>query len=161
MSAPRRRLVLRVYAFTAVLSIAVMVALLVLPRYMRGARYLEPQAALLQYMVDQLSLKDAAAFSVAMDRIEPRVRGKLSLFDASGALVRTTVTPALPAVTAEERTTLATSRWALAQGRIVVRSDDGTLFASYAPNRPGFPWHYVLPMCAVLLAAVGAASVWF
>lgn len=161
MSAPRRRLVLRVYAFTAVLSIAVMVALLVLPRYMRGARYLEPQAALMQYMVDRLSLKDAAAFAVAMDRIEPRVRGKLSLFDASGALVRTTVTPPLPAVTADEHATLRASKWALAQGRIVVRSDDATLFATYAPNRPTFPWHYVLPMCAVLLAAVGAASVWF
>ena len=47
----RPRLVFRVYALATLLAIAVMVALLTLPRYMRGARYLEPQAALVQYMV--------------------------------------------------------------------------------------------------------------
>jgi len=31
----------------------------------------------------------------------------------------------------------------------------------YAPNRPGFPWGYVIPMSAVILIFVGAVSVWF
>src|SRR5262245_3508182 len=31
----------------------------------------------------------------------------------------------------------------------------------YSPNRPGFPWGYVLPMGAAILIVVGAASVWF
>ena len=31
----------------------------------------------------------------------------------------------------------------------------------YAPNRPGFPWSYVLPMSALILVLVGAASIWF
>ncbi len=158
---PRRRLVFRVYAFAALMSIAVMVTLLVLPRYMIGARYLEPQAALLQYMVERLSVKEPAKFTAAMDRIEQRVRGRLSLFDHDGRVIRTTVQPPLPGVTDEERATLATQKWALDRGRIVVRSDDGSLLGVYAPHRPGFPWSYVLPLCATMLVLVGAASIWF
>ena len=41
-----KKLVYRVYALTAGLALAIMTALLVLPRYTRSARYLEPQAAL-------------------------------------------------------------------------------------------------------------------
>jgi len=157
----RRRLVFRVYAFAAGLSIAITAALLILPRYTRGARYLEPQAALLQYMVERWSLKDKAKFDQIMGRIEPRLRGKLSLYDLNGDLVRTNIEPALDGPTTDERETLRTEKWALSRGRIVVRSDDGTMIGVYAPNRPGFPWSYVLPMSALILVLVGAASVWF
>ncbi len=157
----RRRLVLRVYAFAVGLSVAVTAALVILPGYTRGARYLEPQAALLQYMVERWSLKDGAKFAQIMGRIEPRLRGKLSLYDLHGNLVRTNIEPALDAPTAAERAALRTEKWALSTGRIVVRSDDATMIGVYAPNRPGFPWSYVLPMSALILVLVGAASVWF
>jgi two-component system, OmpR family, sensor kinase len=157
----RLRLALRVYAFAAGLAIAITAALLILPRYTRGARYLEPQAALLQYMVERWSLKDQAKFAEIMARIEPRLRGKLSLYDLHGNLVRTNIEPALEGPRAAERETLRTEKWALSTGRIVVRSDDGTMIGVYAPNRPGFPWSYVLPMSALILVLVGAASVWF
>jgi signal transduction histidine kinase len=157
----RRRLVFRVYAFAAGLAIAITAALLILPRYTRGARYLEPQAALLQYMVERWSLKDQAKLALIMGRIEPRLRGKLSLYDLHGNLLRTNIAPALDAPTASEREALRTEKWALSTGRIVVRSDDATMIGVYAPNRPGFPWSYVLPMSALILVLVGAASVWF
>ncbi|MDQ3301449.1 MAG: hypothetical protein M3619_33120, partial [Myxococcota bacterium] len=159
--ARRRRLVFRVYAFAAALSIAIMAAVLILPRYTRGARYLEPHAALLQYMVHRWSLKEPPEFAATLGRIEPRLRGKLTLFSVDGARLRTNVEPPLSGPTADERARLQTARWALSTGRIVARSDDGTLIAVYAPNRPGFPWHYVLPICAALLVLVGAASIWF
>jgi hypothetical protein len=138
---PRRpRLVWRVYAFAALMSIGVMVVLLVLPRYIRGARYLEPQAALVQYLVERLSLKKPAEFTETMGRIEARLRGKLSLFDATGRVVRTNVDPPLDVATSDELKDLKTTKWSLSTGRIVVRSDDGTLIGVYHPNRPGFPW---------------------
>lgn len=159
---PRRpRLVFRVYALATVLAIAVMVALLTLPRYMRGARYLEPQAALVQYMVERLSIKNPDRFRESIERIEPRLRGELSLFDAQGALIRTNVTPPLKAATKDELAVLGREKWALDAGRIVVRSDDGSLIGVYAPNRPGFPWAYVLPLCVAILILVGAVSIWF
>jgi signal transduction histidine kinase len=159
--ARRRRLVFGVYAFAAGLSIAIVAALLILPRYTRGARYLEPQAALLQYLVERWSLKDKPQFAVSMARIEPRLRGKLSLFDNEDHLVRTTIDPALDPPTDEEHAALRTEKWALSTGRIVVRSDDGTMIGVYAPHRPGFPWSYVIPMTALILVVVGAASMWF
>ncbi len=159
---PRRpRLVFRVYALATLLAIAVMVALLTLPRYMRGARYLEPQAALVQYMVERMSIKNPEEFREMLGRIEPRLRGELSLFDAQGNLVRTNVTPPLQAATHDEIETLAREKWALKAGRIVVRSDDGSLIGVYAPNRPGFPWGYVLPLCGAILILVGGVSIWF
>jgi len=162
ISLPRRpRLVFRVYVVATLLAIAVMVALLTLPRYMRGARYLEPQAALLQYMVERLSLKNPTRFVDAIERIEPRLRGELSLFDAEGTLVRTNVNPPLRAASKRELAALGKEKWALDVGRIVVRSDDGSLIGVYAPNRPGFPWAYVLPLCLAILILVGALSIWF
>ena len=158
---PRRRLVLRVYAFAAVLSIAIMVALLTLPRYVRGARYLEPQAALLQYNVERWSAKDPPKLTEIMGRVQERLRGELSLFDAGQQLVRTTIDPPLSAPTTDEISTLRSAKWALSPGRIVVRSDDGSMFAVYAPRYPGYPWGTVLPICAGLLVLVGAASFWF
>jgi two-component system OmpR family sensor kinase len=157
----RRRLVFSVYAFTAALTVIVMAVLLVLPRFTRAARYMEPQAALIQYMVDRISLKDAQKMQIAVDRIEPRLRGQLTLFDPAGTVVRSTVQPPLDAPTAGELATLKTEKWALDWGRIVVRSDDGSLFCVYAPNRPGFPWFWVLPCGIAVLACVGAASLWF
>lgn len=157
----RRRLVWRVYAFVAVLSIAIMAALLILPRYMRGARYLEPQAALFQYNVERWSLKDPQKFAEIMARIEPRLRGKISIYAVDGRVLRTNVDPPLPPVSDQERATLQAHKWALSTGRIVVRSDDGTMIGVYHPNRPGFPWAYVLPLCAGILVLAGGASVWF
>ncbi len=157
----RRRLVLRVYAFAVGLSIAVTAALLILPGYTRGARYLEPTAPLLQYMVERWSLKDQAKLDQIMGRVEPRLRGKLSLYDLHGNLLRTNASPALDGPTDDERAQLRTAKWALSTGRIVVRSDDGTMIAVYSPDRPGFPWSYVVPMSALILVLVGAASVWF
>ena len=131
----RRRLVLRVYAFAVGLSLAVTAALVILPGYTRGPRYLEPTAALLQYLVERWSLKDGAKLDIIMGRIEPRLRGRLSLYDLHGNLLRTNASPALDAPTAEERAQLRTAKWALSTGRIVVRSDDGTMLAVYRPNR--------------------------
>ncbi len=157
----RPRLVWRVYAFAALMSIGVMIVLLVLPRYIRGARYLEPQAALVQYLVERLSLKKPAEFTETMVRVEARVRGRLSLFDTHGKVVRTNIEPALERASADELNDLKSSKWSLSTGRIVVRSDDGTLIGVYHPNRPGFPWDYVLPLGGLVLILVGAASVWF
>ena len=35
------------------------------------------------------------------------------------------------------------------------------MVGAYEPNLPGFPWDFVLPLGAAVLAVVGAASVWF
>ena len=161
MNVGRRRLVLRVYAFAAVMSIVIMAALLVLPRYMRGARYLEPQAALIQYLTERWSLKDPKKFEEIMARIEPRLRGKATIYSVDGRVLRNLGDTTLAPPTADEREALAHEKWALSTGRIVVRSDDGTLIAVYHPNRPRYPWASVLPMCAAMLVLVGAASVWF
>jgi two-component system, OmpR family, sensor kinase len=155
-----KRLVLGVYGFAAALSIAITVALLVLPRYTRGASYLEPHAALLQHMVDRWSLKEPKEFSEGMSRIAPRLRGKLSLY-SHDKLEWTNVDPPLERPDDDDRDELVTNKWSLSTGRIVVRSDDSTLLAVYHPNRPGFPWGYVLPMGIGILLVVGAASIWF
>src|SRR5512139_1346143 len=157
----RGRLVLRVYAFAAVMSIVIMAALLILPRYMRGARYLEPQAALIQYMTERWSLKDPKKFAEIMTRVEKRLRGKITVYGVDGKVLRTNVDPVLAPPSADERAALTNAHWAPSTGRIVVRSDDGTMIAVYHPNRPGFPWGYVLPMCGAMLVLVGAASFWF
>ena len=159
---PRRRLVLRVYAFTAALAVAIMVALLVLPRYTRSARYLEPQAALVQFLVERWSLKDAKDLELAFARIEPRLRGQLTLYTTDDHVLRTTGSAApLEPPTADELAALNSEKWSLDWTRIVVRSDDGKLLAVYSPNRPGFPWTWVLPIGAIILVVVGAASIWF
>ena len=157
----RRRLVYRVYGFVAVLAIAIMAALLILPRYTRAPRYMEPHAALVQYLIERWSVKNSQQLDEVMARIEPRLRGKLSLFDANGKLLRTNTEPPLDAPTGDEKQDLASAKWSLDWGRIVVRSDDGSLIGVYAPTRPGFPWSYVLPLGAMILVIVGLASVWF
>jgi signal transduction histidine kinase len=156
-----------VYGFAGVLAIATMAALLILPRYTRAPRYLEPHAALAQYLIDRwsLRLKDARGLDEIMARIETRLRGKIALYDATGKLIRTnldpTVDPPLDPPTAEETRDLVHEKWSLDWNRIVVRSDDGTLIGVYAPTRTGFPWSYVLPLGASILVLVGLASVWF
>src|SRR3954469_5328039 len=101
---PRRRgrLTLRVYAFVAVLAVGHIAALLVLPRYTKEPRYLEPQAAIVQYMVDRWSLKQPAEMGESFARVETRIRGQMSLFDGHGALLRSTVQPPLDAPTPGE-----------------------------------------------------------
>jgi signal transduction histidine kinase len=161
----RRGLVYRVYGFVAVLALAIMAALLILPRYTRSPRYLEPHAALMQYLIERWSLRTPLDLDTVMARIEPRLRGKLSLFDANGKLLRTNIDTSVDAPldppTPEETRDIARAKWSLDWGRIVVRSDDGSLIGVYAPTRPGFPWSYVLPLGAMILVLVGIASVWF
>jgi signal transduction histidine kinase len=157
----RRRLVYRVYGFVAVLAIAIMAALLVVPRYARAPKYLEPHAALAQYLIDRWSLKNTGELDLVWARIEPRLKGKLTLYDPSGKLLRTNIVPPLDAPTADERRAIDQDKWSLDWGRIVVRSDDGSMIGVYAPNRQGFPWSYVLPLGAMILVLVGLASVWF
>jgi len=157
----RRRLVYRVYGFVAVLAIAIMAALIFLPRYTRAPRYLEPHAALVQYLTERWSLRSPAELDTVMARIESRIRGKLTLYDSAGRLLRTNVDPPLDPPSDAERRTLRTEKWTLDLDRIVVRSDDGSMFAVYWPDRGGFPWSYVVPLGAAILVLVGVASVWF
>ena len=162
----RRKLGLQLYAFTAAIAVAVMVALLVLPRFVGSPRYLEPQAALVQNMVDRLALRrkdDPQKFDDAMVRIAGRIKGRLTLLDPSGHVVRSTVEPPLPGLSAEELDALFSrgEKWTIAWHRIVVRSDDDSLVGVYVPNSPGFPWGFVLPLGTGVLIVVGAATLWF
>jgi two-component system OmpR family sensor kinase len=159
----RRRLVYRVYGFVAVLAIAIMAALIFLPRYTRTPRYLQPHAALVQYLIERVSLRSGADRDTVIARIESRVQGKLSLYDAAGQLLRTSPStePPLDPPTDAERRTLREHKWTLDLDRIVVRSDDSSMFAVYWPDRGGFPFSYVIPLGAAILVLVGVASVWF
>lgn len=157
----KQRLALRLYALTAAISITVMVALYVTPRFVGSPRYLEPQAALVQNMVDRFSLRDPQRLAEAMERVGRRLKGKLTLFDTSGNVVRSTVEPPLSFATQSELATLATEKWALDWRRIVVRSDDNSMIGVYVPNSMGFPWRFVLPLGAGVLLVVLGATLWF
>jgi signal transduction histidine kinase len=78
-----------------------------------------------------------------------------------GIVEWTNIEPPLEPAHTAELAVLRDSKWALATGRIIVRSDDSTLLAVYHPNRAGFPWSYVVPMALGILLVVGAASIWF
>jgi two-component system OmpR family sensor kinase len=158
---PNRSLLVRLYAFTAALSLALMVALLVLPRYARSARYLEPHAALVQFMIERWSTKSPQAFKEAFTRLEPRLRGKFSVYAVDGRLLESSIDPPTDPPTESERDELTNEKWALSYGRFVVRSDDGSMIGVYEPNRQSFPWEFVLPLGAGVLLVVGAASLWF
>ena len=155
----KKKLVLRVYALTAGLAIAIMVALLVLPRYTRGARHLEPQAALVQFLVDQVVAQEPAGVRrvAPPDRAAAARQALRSTPTATGACCDRTI----PRRSIHRRPTSTRSspktKWALSYGRIVVRSDDASMIGVYEPNRPGFPWDFVLPLGAGVLAVVGAA----
>ncbi len=157
---PRRSLVLRTYAFAIGIAMAVMIALFILPRYIRNPRYLEPQAALVQNIVERMAQRDQTRRVEVLGRMAPRLRGKLTLFDAQlYALGSTHVQLRSP--TARELSELAKDKWSLSYGRIVVRSDDSSVIGVYEPNRLGFPWHFVLPLGVGVLLMVSAASFWF
>jgi two-component system OmpR family sensor kinase len=156
----RRRLALRLYGLTAAIAIAVMLALLVLPRFVGSPRYLEPQAALVQNLVDRFAVRDPAKRAEPLERWRRRLRGKLTIFDADGNVVGSTF-EVLPAPTKSERATLEQDKWALEWRRIVVRSDDGKMIGVYVPANPGFPWGFVIPLAAGVLVIVGAATLWF
>src|SRR5450432_619021 len=154
-------LVFRVYALTAAIAVSVILAMLFAPRFVGSPRYLEPQAALVQNMVDRYSTRSPDELTERMARLAQRLKGKLTLFDASGKLVRSTIDPPLPGPTQTEIAALKDDKWALAWHRIVVRSDDGVMYGVYVPDSPGFPWGYILPLGAGVLVVVGAATVWF
>jgi len=158
----RQHIALRIYAFTAAIAVTVMVALYTLPRFVGSPHYLEPQAALVQNIVDRLSVRikdDPAKFDEAIGRLTMRIRGQLALYDVEGRAMRTIGDPAAP-ISEAERRVLDTDKWALSWRRIVVRSDDGTMLGVYVPAG-GFPWNFVLPLAAGVLVVVGAASLWF
>jgi two-component system, OmpR family, sensor kinase len=157
---PRRSLVLRTYAFTTGIALAVMIALVILPRYIGSPRYLEPQAALVQNLVERMSQRDPARRAEVLGKLAPRLRGKLTLFDAELHPLGSTA-ELLERPGEWELAELTSDKWALSFGRIVVRSDDSTVLGVYEPNRPGFPWHFVLPLVLGVLVVVGAASLWF
>jgi len=157
----RRVLALRLYGLTAAISIAVMVALLLLPRFVGSPRYLEPQAALVQNMVDRISLREPSRIPEVMDRWSKRLRGKLTLFDAQANVINSTAELQSPP-TASERSQLAgEQKWVIDWHRIVVRSDDGKMIGVYVPNSLGFPWGFVIPLAASVLLVVGLATLWF
>src|SRR5258706_6952298 len=133
-----------------------MTALYVLPRFVASPRFLESQAALVQNMVDRLSQRDPQRIAEVMERLQQRLRGKLALVDAQGHLVRGTNELPDIVLSASELDTLQSKgeKWALGWGRIVVRSDDGTMYGVYEPTRVGFPWAFVLPLGAGVLIVV-------
>ncbi|MEO6776481.1 MAG: ATP-binding protein [Kofleriaceae bacterium] len=157
----RGNLVIRVYALTAAIAVSVIVAMVMLPRFVGSPRYLEPQAALVQNMVDHYSARTSEQLDVRIARLKERLRGRLTLFDTTGKMVRTTVEPALEGPSAAELAALKHDKWTLAWRRIVVRSDDGTMIGVYVPNSFGAPWRFILPIAAGVLVVVAAASLWF
>jgi signal transduction histidine kinase len=157
----RRKLALRLYGLTAAISISVMVALLLLPRFVGSPRYLEPQAALVQNMVDRISLREPSRYPVVIARWSQRLKGKLTLYDANNQVIASTA-DAQTAPTASERKNLAgEEKWVIDWRRIVVRSDDSKMIGVYVPNHPGFPWGFVIPLGAGVLLIVGLATLWF
>jgi signal transduction histidine kinase len=156
----RRKLAWRLYALTAAISIAVMLALLFLPRFVGSPRYLEPQAALVQNLVDRVSLRPADKLPEVFERLRKRLRGDLTIYDVNGVTIGSTAAR-LDGPTDKERKILETEKWALSWRRIVVRSDDGKALGVYVPNMGGFPWGFVLPLGAGVLVVVGLATLWF
>jgi signal transduction histidine kinase len=156
----RRKLAWRLYGLTAAISIAVMFALIFLPRFVRSPRYLEPQAALVQNLVDRVSLREASKLPEVFDRLRRRLKGDLTVYRADGTTIGST-SSRLAGPTAKEKKTLEKAKWALSWRRIVVRSDDGSVIGVYVPSYGGFPWDFVLPLGAGVLIVVGLATLWF
>jgi len=156
----RRKLAWRLYGLTAAISLSVMFALIFLPRFVGSPRYLEPQAALVQNLVDRVSLREPAQLPEVFERLRKRLRGDLTIYSADGTAVASTAAR-LDGPTAKERKTLETDKWALSWRRIVVRSDDGKMIGVYVPNAGGFPWDFVLTLGAGVLVVVGLATLWF
>jgi two-component system, OmpR family, sensor kinase len=157
----KRRLALRLYALTAAIAISVMLAFMFLPRFVASPRYLEPQAALVQNLVDRFSTRPADGRAEPLDRWRRRLKGKLTFYDASGTTVVASTAETLPRPTSDELAQLKSEKWVLQYRRIVVRSDDSTMTAVYVPDSFGFPWGFVLPLAGGVLLVVGAATLWF
>jgi signal transduction histidine kinase len=159
----KRKLAVRLYVFIAAIVVSTMTALYVLPRFVASPRFLESQAALVQNMVDRLSQRDPQHQAEVMQRLQQRMRGKLALLDAQGHVLRATAEAPDTTLSADELDTLSSKgdKWALSWGRIVVRSDDGTLIGVYEPTRVGFPWMFVIPLGAGVLVVVLGATLWF
>jgi two-component system OmpR family sensor kinase len=156
----RRRIALRLYGLTAAISIAIIIAMFVVPRFVGSPRYLEPQAALVQNLVDRLSLREPSRLPEVFERLSRRLRGKLTLYTPAGGLIRSTSDDQSPP-TASELEAMKEEKWVLAWRRIVVRSDDSKMIGVYVPNTPGFPWGFILPLSAGVLLVVGLATLWF
>jgi two-component system, OmpR family, sensor kinase len=155
-------LVFRVYGLTAAIAVSVILAMMFAPRFVGSPHYLEPQAALVQNMVDRYSTRTPTELTERMKHVATRLKGSLTLFDANGAMVRSTVEPPLGPPSPEEMKELrGNDKWTLAWHRIVVRSDDGIMFGVYIPDSGGFPWGFILPLATGVLVVVGAASLWF
>jgi signal transduction histidine kinase len=156
----KRKLALRLYGLTAAIAVSVMLALIFLPRFVGSPRYLEPQAALVQNLVDRFAVRGPSNRQEPLERWRKRLKGKLTFYDANGNLVASTYEP-LPKPTSGELTKLETEKWVLDYRRIVVRSDDSKIVGVYVPDHFGFPWGFVLPLGAGVLLVVGAATIWF
>jgi hypothetical protein len=140
------------------------VALLLLPRFVGSPRYLEPQAALVQNLVDRFAVRDPAKRQEPLERWRKRLKGKLTFYDTSGTVIASTHEVLSPPTKGELKT-LETDKWALDWRRIVVRSDDGKVIGVYVPTTPGFPWGFVCTGAArrrcgddLVLAQTGAPS---
>ncbi|HUS31373.1 MAG TPA: HAMP domain-containing sensor histidine kinase [Kofleriaceae bacterium] len=157
----KRKLALRLYALTAAIAIVTMVALLLLPRFVGSPRYLEPQAALVQNLVDRFSLREPERRAEPLERWRKRLKGKLTFYDTQGSVIASTHEELPPPTTDELKGLEGDQKWILEYRRIVVRSDDGKMIGVYVPNTPGFPWGFVLPLGAGVLIVVGAATLWF
>jgi signal transduction histidine kinase len=157
----RRRLVLRVYLFTAGLFIAVFVAMATIPRMVTGPTWHEPQAALLQGVVEHLSHLPAGDRRHLVARLRERVPGQLTVYDARGVVLASTHAPPAGGLNAREQRVLARSRSAIDWDRIAMRSDDGSLFGLYLPPPPRIPWRFIAPFFTAILGMILLASVWF
>ncbi|CAN5543899.1 hypothetical protein BH11MYX1_BH11MYX1_19660 [soil metagenome] len=154
-------LVYRVYALTAAIAVSVIVAMMLLPRFVGSPRYLAPQAALVQNMVDRYSTRTPKELAERVAHLAARVKGRLTLFDPHERVLGSTIQPPLAPPTADEIELLKHARSTVAWHRIVVRSDDGSMIGVYLPDSPGFPWSFVIPLGIGVLVIVGAASLWF
>lgn len=157
----RRRLVLRVYLFTAGLFIAVFVAMATVPRMLTGPTWHEPQAALLQGVVEHLAPMSAAERLDLVARLREGVPGQLTLYDAQGVVLASTHEPPAGGLNDDEQRALQRAIFTIDWSRIAMRSQDGRLFGLYLPPRPRIPWHIIAPFFAAILGMILLASVWF
>ncbi len=157
-----RRLPARVYATALLLVVVVVLSLQALPRFIIGPLWLQPQAMMLQGLVNRLAEQPKQSGRV-MHRMRPHIAGSLSISSNQQVIASTKNGNAwggndLP--TADELATLRTELWVLTWDRIVVRSDDHTIVGVYLVTRPAIPWRKVMPFLLAILALVGLSSYW-
>lgn len=157
-----RRLPARVYFTALLLLVTVGLSLQALPRFIVGPLWLQPQAAMLQGLINRLSDKPHAVGFVLHD-MRPRIAGSLSISRNQQVIASTKDTAAVgddDLATSAELDELRTDLWVLRWDRIVVRSDDHTLIGVYLVRRPAIPWRKVLPFLVAILLLVGLSSYW-